>query len=132
MDGDVGVALCGVQVLVSEELLDLSEVGVGAQELGGEDVAQRVGGDALSLGHAGRVRVAEERSGEHRWGEPFALHTGEQRRLVQRQSQREILHEQLCERGMQRHDTLTSALGVAYAQQPPVEVDVVPVQAQEL
>jgi hypothetical protein len=41
-----GVALCGVEVLVPEELLDLAEVRAGAQKLGGEDVAQRVGCDA--------------------------------------------------------------------------------------
>src|ERR1700677_2336401 len=37
------VALRGVQVLVPEQLLDLAQVSARAQELGGEDVAQRVG-----------------------------------------------------------------------------------------
>ena len=43
------VALCGVQVLVSEQLLDLAQVRACAQELGREHVAQGVGRDALCL-----------------------------------------------------------------------------------
>jgi hypothetical protein len=48
------VTLRGVQVLVPEQLLDLAQVGARAEQLGGEDVAQRVGGDALAPVHARR------------------------------------------------------------------------------
>jgi hypothetical protein len=45
----VRVALRGVQVLVPEQLLDLSQVGAGAEQLGGEHVTQGVRRDALRL-----------------------------------------------------------------------------------
>lgn len=41
---DAGVELGGVEVLVAEQFLDLAEVGAGGEELGGEDVAEGVGG----------------------------------------------------------------------------------------
>jgi hypothetical protein len=65
----MGVALRGVQVLVAEKLLYLAQVRARAQKLGGEDVAERVGGYALALAHAGRLGVTAERGGEDRGGE---------------------------------------------------------------
>ena len=57
------VALRRVQVLVSEQLLDLAQVGARAQQLGGEDVAQRVRGDVLALVDARRRRRNDGTSG---------------------------------------------------------------------
>jgi hypothetical protein len=48
MRGDAGVALGGVEVLVTEELLDLPEVRAGAEELGCEHVAKRMRRDPLT------------------------------------------------------------------------------------
>jgi hypothetical protein len=47
-------------VLVTEELLDLTQVRAGAEQLGREDVSERVGRDALALVDAARVDVVAE------------------------------------------------------------------------
>jgi len=47
-------------VLVAKELLDLAQVRAGAEELGGEHVAERVRRDPLALVHAGCLDVVPE------------------------------------------------------------------------
>ena len=70
---DARVALRRVEVLVSEQLLDLAEVRAAAEELGGEDVPERVRRDALALVDAARVDVVAERLPELGVVEPVAL-----------------------------------------------------------
>jgi hypothetical protein len=60
MRRNAGVALGRVEVLVAQELLDLAQVGAGAQKLRGEDVAQGVGGDSLSLADPCGPHVAQK------------------------------------------------------------------------
>jgi hypothetical protein len=50
------VAVPGVEVLVSEQVRDLTQVGAGAQELGDEDVPERIRRYALALRHVGSAR----------------------------------------------------------------------------
>ena len=64
--GDAGVALRGVEVLVTEQLLDLAQVGAGAQELRGEHVPERVRRYALALGDASGAGVTEKSLGHDR------------------------------------------------------------------
>ena len=45
--GEVGVDGGGVEALVAEERLDDTQVGAALDEVGGEGVAERTGGDAL-------------------------------------------------------------------------------------
>ena len=49
-----------VEVLVAERLLDLAQVRARVEELGGEDVAERVRRDAFALADAGRLDVVAE------------------------------------------------------------------------
>ncbi len=55
------VALRRVEVLVPEQLLDLAQVRAGTQELGGENVPERVRRHMLALVDAGGVDVVAER-----------------------------------------------------------------------
>jgi hypothetical protein len=54
------IPLGRVEVLVPEQLLDLAQVGAGVEQLGGEDVAERVRRDVLPLADAARVDVVAE------------------------------------------------------------------------
>lgn len=51
---------CGVEVLAPEQLLHLTQVRAGAQELRGEDVAKRVRRHALAFADARRGDVVTE------------------------------------------------------------------------
>src|SRR2546429_8685813 len=55
---DVHVALRRVEVLVTEQLLDLAQVRARVQQLGGEHVPKRVRGDALTRADAASGDVA--------------------------------------------------------------------------
>lgn len=63
---DAGVALRGIKMLVPKELLDLTQIGAGTQQLGGEYVPERVWRDSLAGGDAGGVCVAAECGGQDR------------------------------------------------------------------
>ncbi|MDP9383643.1 MAG: hypothetical protein M3P50_00130, partial [Actinomycetota bacterium] len=52
--------------------------------------------------------------------------------LLERQSRVEVLEEQRHEAGMDWHDALAAALGDAHADEPAAEVDVVPVESEQL
>jgi hypothetical protein len=45
---DLGIAGCGRQVAMTEERLDLADVGAGLERMGGEAVAERMDGDRLA------------------------------------------------------------------------------------
>ena len=60
-------------MLVAQQLLDLAQIRAGAQELGREDVPERVRRHALALVHAGRVDVVAEGLAELGVVEPVAL-----------------------------------------------------------
>jgi hypothetical protein len=61
------------------------------------------------------------------------MHADEQRALVaQRQARSEVVVEEGDERGVDGHRALAVPLGAPHADQPSAEVDVVPVQAEEL
>src|SRR6266511_864937 len=102
------------------------------QELGGEDVPERVRRDALALVDAGRVDVVAERLAELRVVEPVPLHADEDRLLGQRHARRVVLGEERRERGMDRDRPLPATLGPPYPEQPAREVDVVPVESEQL
>jgi hypothetical protein len=68
---------------VSEQFLDLAQVRASTQELGGEDVAQRVRGDPLALVDAARVDLVAEHLTELGVVEPISLHADEDRPLGQ-------------------------------------------------
>ena len=69
---------------MAEQLLDLAQVRAGVEELGGEDVAERVRGDALSLADAGRFDVVSEDLAELGVVESLALDADEERLLDER------------------------------------------------
>jgi len=71
---------------VPEQLLHLAEVRPGAQELGGEDVAECVRRHALALADARRGDVVAEDLAELRVVERLALDADEERLLGQRQA----------------------------------------------
>lgn len=79
---DVGVVLGGVEVAVAEEFLDLAEVRAGLEELGGEDVAQGVGGDAFALVDACGSGVVAEGVGEDPSAQALAVEADESARSV--------------------------------------------------
>jgi hypothetical protein len=114
-------------VLVPDELRDLAQVGAGAQELGGEDVPERVRGHALALVEAGRVDVLAKDLSELRV-ERFALDADEDGLLDQRHARRVVLSEKRRERGMDRDCPLAASLRAAHTQEAPGEVDVVPLE----
>lgn len=119
-------------MLVPEQLLNLAQVGARAEQLGGEHVAQRVGGDALALVHARRRGVATERHGHDARRQAFAVDAQEQRGVVRIGPHGGVGDEQRHEAGVDRHNALSAALGVAHADQAPVEVHVLAVQAKQL
>ena len=125
------VALCGIQVLVAEQLLDLAQVCACAQKLGGEDMTKRVGSDALTLGDARGVGVAAKRGGEDRGGEAVAENANEQGRVIGRRSRGPVVEQQRDEGGMDRQHTLAAALGDSDPDEPALEIDVVPVQPEQ-
>jgi hypothetical protein len=55
------VAVPGVDMLVSEQLRNLTQVGAGGQELGDKDVPERIRLSALALCHAGGVALGPKR-----------------------------------------------------------------------
>ena len=126
------VALCGVEVLVPEQLLDLAQVCACAQKLGGEDMTKRVGSDALALGDARSVGVAAKRGGEDRGGEAVAENANEQGRVIGRRSRGPVVEQQRDEGGMDRQHTLAAALGDSHPDEPALEIDVVPIQHEQL
>jgi hypothetical protein len=89
-------------VLVSLQLLNLTQVGSRAEKLGGEDVAQCVRRYALARRDAGRRCIAAEGRDEDRGGEAMALHAHEQRRVTQGWAGRLVCEEQRHEAGVQR------------------------------
>jgi hypothetical protein len=56
----------------------------------------------------------------------------EQRRVARRRTRRAIGNEQRHEAGMNRHYTLAATLGFAHANQTPVKIHVLAVQAKQL
>lgn len=70
--GDPGVDAGGVEVAVSEQLLDVADVGSRLDHEGGGTVAEEVA--AAGLAHAGALDVAADGSGEP--GRPQALAVG--------------------------------------------------------
>ena len=126
------VALCGIQVLVAEQLLDLAQVCACAQKLGGEDMTKRVGSDALTLGDARGVGVAAKRGGEDRGGEAVAENAKEQGRVIGRRPRGPVVEKQRDKAGMNRQHPLSPALSDPHANQAALEVDVVPVETQQL
>jgi hypothetical protein len=132
MPRNAGVALGRVEVLVTEELLDLAQVGAGAQELGGEDVAHGVGGDSLSLADPGGPHVAEEGLGQDRRRQPPTLDADEERTLRDAPANREIVEQERQQGGVEGDDASPSALGPANSDQSVLEVDVLPVEAEQL
>jgi len=91
---DARAALGRVEVLVVEQRLDLAQVRAGAEQLGGEDVPERMRRHALSLRHAARVDVVAEDLLELGVVQPVALNADEDRLLGQRNSGRVVLGEQ--------------------------------------
>src|SRR5205823_14416726 len=88
--------------------------------------------DALALVHAGRIDVVAEDLPELRVVEPVALHADEDRLLGQRDARRVVLREERRERGVDRDRALPPALRLPHAEQPAREVDVVPLETEEL
>jgi hypothetical protein len=127
-----GVALGRVEVLVPQQLLDLAQVGPGPEELGGEDVAECVRGDALALVDTGCLDVVAEGLAELGEVEPVALHTDEHRLLRERDAGRVVLGEERREGGVDRDRPLPPALRPPNSQQSASEVDVVPVESDQL
>src|SRR5262249_49618519 len=82
----VRVALRGVEVLVTEQLLDLAQVGAGGQQLGGEHVTERVGRHAFASRYASGFGVAAKRHRHNRGGETVAEYAREQGRMVARRT----------------------------------------------
>ena len=80
----------------------------------------------------GRVDVVAERLAELGVVEPVALHADEDRVLGQRHARRVVLGEERGERRMDRDRPLPAALRLAHAHQPAREVDVVPVEPEQL
>lgn len=75
------VALGRIEMLVPEQLLDLAQVRPSVEELGGEDVPERVRSDALALVDAARIDVVAERLAELGVVEPVTLDANEDRLL---------------------------------------------------
>ena len=71
------VALGRVEMLVAQQLLDLAQVCAGAEQLGGEDVPERVWRDALAFVHAARVDVMTKHLAKLRVVKPVALDADE-------------------------------------------------------
>jgi hypothetical protein len=115
---------------VPEQLLDLAQVRPGVQQLGGEDVAERVRRHPLALVDVGRVDVVAESLAELGVVEPVTLHADENRLIGQRYARPVVLGEERRERRMDRDRPLPAALRLAYLQQPPREIDVVPVEPE--
>jgi hypothetical protein len=63
--------------------------------------------------------------------EPAALHADEHRLLDERDARGVVVGEKRHERGVDRDRPLSTALRLTHAQQPPREVDVVPVEAEQ-
>jgi hypothetical protein len=95
---------------VTEELLDLTQVRAGARELRGEDVPQRVWGDALALVDATRVDVVAEDLTELGVVEPVPLDADEDGLLGQRDPRRSVLGEERCKRRVDWDRPLPAAL----------------------
>lgn len=117
---------------MAEELLDLAEVRAGVQKLGGKHVAERVRRDALARVHARRVDVAAEQLAELRLGKSPALDADEERLFDDRLADAEVVGDKRAEGGVDGDDALAAALGVADAQEAAVQVDVVPIEAEQL
>src|SRR5437016_1010629 len=130
--GDVYVALRRVEVLVAEELLDLAQVRTRVQELGRKHVPKCVRGDALALADAGSGDVAAKDLAQLCLVQAAALDADEDRPLWVVRADRHVVDEQRHERGVDRDDALPTALRLPHPQQPPFEVDVVPVEPQQL
>jgi hypothetical protein len=95
-------------------------------------VAERVRRHALTLVHAGCVDVVAEGLAELGVVEPVALHADEDGLLGERDTGRVVLGEERGERGMNRNRPLPAALRAPNAQEPVGEVDVVPVEPEQL
>lgn len=132
MGRDSRVPLRGVEVLVAEQFLDLTEVRAGAQKLRREDVPKRVRGDVLALGDACGARVAEKRLRQDGLREPPPLHADKERLLGIARADAEVVDEERLESGVDRHDPLLSALRAPDLEQAAIEVDVLPVEPEQL
>ena len=95
-------------------------------------MAERVRRHALALVDAARLDVVAEELAELGVVEPVALDADEQRLLASGWRDRVVLGEERRERGVDRDRPLPAALRLADPQQPAREVDVVPVEAEQL
>ena len=117
---------------MAEKLLDLAQVGARVEELGGEHVPEGVRGDALPFVHAARLDVVAEDLAELSDLETPALHANEERLLDERLADLVVVDDQRYERGVDPDRPLPAALRLPHPQQSAQEVDVVPVEAEEL
>jgi hypothetical protein len=127
---DPGVPLRRVEMLVAEQLLDLAKIRSGAEQLGGEDVAEGVRRDALPRGHACGSCIAKKGSGQDRLRQALALYADEERRLRVAGPGLEVLDEERLERGMDGKSPLSATLRLPHLQEPAFEVDVPPVETE--
>src|SRR6266511_630474 len=93
---------------------------------------ERMRRDALALVDAGRIHVVAERLAELGVVEPVALHTDEDRLLGERDAGRVVLGEERRERGVDWDRPLPAAFRASDAEQTTREVDVVPVEPEQL
>jgi hypothetical protein len=126
------VALRRVEVLVTEQLLDLAQICASAQEFRREDVPERMRRYALALVDAGGIDVVAERLPELGVMEALALDADEDGLLGQRDARGLVLSEERRERGVDRDRPLPAAFRPPDPQQSPREVDVVPVEPEQL
>jgi hypothetical protein len=75
---------------------------------------------------------SEERLRQDRLGEPLALHTNEERRLRIAGANPQVVDEERLEGRVDRHDSLPPALRPPDLEQAALEVDVLPVEPEQL
>src|SRR5215210_7267947 len=95
-------------------------------------MAGRARGDTLALADAGRLDVVAKDLPQRRVVEALALDADEERLLDERLAHRVVVDDQRHERGVDRDRPLPPALRLAHLEQAPREVDVVPVEPEEL
>ena len=95
---------------MAEELLDLAQVRTGTQELGGEDMSERVRRDPFALRYAGCACIAEKRLRQDRLREAAALHADKESRLRVVRPHAQVIDEERLESWVDRQDALAAAL----------------------